>query len=107
MQCDETNFDPARADFIEQWRREMKAGGRRRDGTVSSSVHGLITVAIIREEIRTGAADVRGQRCLADGIENLNDIWRAGELQPVISLFVFFHHGGVDHGGQALPIRQQ
>ena len=62
MQCDETNLNSERADFVEQRGGKMQAGCRRGHGSGRVRVHGLITLQIIREQIGCGPPDVGRER---------------------------------------------
>ena len=47
MQGDKANFHAARANFIQQFFREMQTGGRRGHGAGRPGEHGLITVPVL------------------------------------------------------------
>jgi len=92
VQRDEANLHAARADFFQQFRREMQARRWRGHGTGGLRVNGLIALLIFRQF--AVAFDVRRQRQFAQRGEFIEQIRRAGKLQAALALGVHVGHGG-------------
>ena len=70
VQRDGRALDAPLVQRVEKLRREMQAGGRRRDRAALARIHGLIPLAIA---LRVVALDVRRQRHVADLVDRVLD----------------------------------